>query len=142
NLPLTTCNICMSERLQIANVKLQNASLSAAPLEVARMLLVGCYVFKRAETRQEFEQIHQLNFRTFVHEIPQHSDPGTGHLVDKFHDKSAYFIVVREGRVVGMVSSHDQPPFSVAARLAEPEILERPGKRPMEVRMLALEPEW
>ena len=105
------------------------------------MLHVGSYVFKRAETRQEFEQIHQLNFRTFVHEIPQHSDPGTGRLVDKFHDKSAYFIVVREGRVVGMVSSHDQPPFSVADRLPDPEILERPGTRPLEVRLLALEPD-
>jgi aspartate aminotransferase-like enzyme/N-acyl-L-homoserine lactone synthetase len=105
------------------------------------MLRVGSYVFKRAETRQEFEQIHRLNFRTFVHEIPQHSDPGTGRLVDKFHDKSAYFIVVREGRVVGMVSSHDQPPFSVADRLADPEILERPGTRPLEVRLLALEPD-
>ena len=105
------------------------------------MLRVGSYVFKRAETRQEFEQIHRLNFRTFVHEIPQHSDPGTGRLVDKFHDKSAYFIVVREGRVVGMVSSHDQPPFSVADRLPDPEILERPGTRPLEVRLLALEPD-
>src|SRR5438270_12201511 len=95
--------------------------LHKAPLEVARMLRVGSYVFKRAETRQEFEQIHRLNFRTFVHEIPQHSDPGTGRLVDKFHDKSAYFIVVREGRVVGMVSSHDQPPFSVVVGLTEPE---------------------
>ena len=105
------------------------------------MLRVGSYVFKRAETRQEFEQIHQLNFRTFVHEIPQHSDPGTGRLVDKFHEKSAYFIVVREGRVIGMVSSHDQPPFSVADRLADREILERPGMRPLEVRLLALEPD-
>jgi aspartate aminotransferase-like enzyme/N-acyl-L-homoserine lactone synthetase len=104
------------------------------------MLRVGCYVFKRAETHQEFEQIHRLNFQTFVDEIPQHSDPGTGQLVDKFHDKSAYFIVVREGRVVGMLSSHDQPPFSVAERLPDPEILARPGVRPMEVRLLAIEP--
>lgn len=117
------------------------APAAESTLEVARMLRVGCYTFKRAETRQEFEQIHQLNFRTFVHEIPQHSDPGTGRLVDKFHDKSAYFIVVREGRVVGMVSSHDQPPFSVADRLPDREILERPGMRPLEIRLLALEPD-
>ena len=91
------------------------------------MLRVGPYVFKRAETRQEFEQIHRLNYRTFVSEIPQYSDPGTGRLVDKFHDKSAYFIVLREGRVVGMLSTHDQPPFSVADRLRDPEILNRPG---------------
>ncbi len=105
------------------------------------MLRVGPYVFKRAETRQEFEQIHRLNYRTFVSEIPQYSDPGTGRLVDKFHEKSAYFIVLREGRVVGMLSTHDQPPFSVADRLRDPEILNRPGTRPLEVRLLALEPD-
>jgi aspartate aminotransferase-like enzyme len=105
------------------------------------MLRFGPYVFKRAETRQEFEQIHRLNYRTFVSEISQYSDPGTGRLVDKFHDKSAYFIVVRDNRVVGMLSIHDQPPFSVADRLHDPEILNRPGTRPMEVRLLAIEPD-
>ncbi len=105
------------------------------------MLKVGHYQFKRAETRQEFEQIHCLNYRTFVSEIPQHEDPGSGVLVDKFHGKSAYLIVLREGRVVGMVSTHDQPPFSVAERLRDPEILHRPGTRPLEIRLLAIEPE-
>lgn len=105
------------------------------------MLRVGPYLFKRADTRQEFEQIHRLNYRTFVSEISQYTDPGTGRLVDKFHDKSAYFIVVREGRVVGMLSTHDQPPFSIADRLRDPEILTRPGTRPLEVRLLAIEPD-
>ena len=104
------------------------------------MLKVGPYVFKRAETRHEFEQIHQLNYRTFVNEIPQHADTGNGILIDKFHGKNAYLIVLREGRVVGMVSAHDQPPFSVADRLPEPELLTRPGMRPLEVRLLAIEP--
>jgi aspartate aminotransferase-like enzyme len=105
------------------------------------MLRVGQYVFKRAETSQEFEQIHRLNHRTFVGEIPQHPDPGNGVLIDKFHNKNAYLIVLREGRVVGMVSAHDQPPFSVAERLREPDILQRQGTRPLEVRLLAIEPE-
>ncbi|HEV3204864.1 MAG TPA: aminotransferase class V-fold PLP-dependent enzyme [Gemmataceae bacterium] len=105
------------------------------------MLKVGHYTFKRAETPQELEQIHRLNFRTFVNEIPQHPDPGNGHLVDKYHDKNAYFIVVQDGQVLGMVSSHDQPPFSVASRLENPEILDRVGNRPLEVRLLAIEPE-
>jgi aspartate aminotransferase-like enzyme len=104
------------------------------------MLKVGQYVFKRAETGQEFEQIHRLNHRTFVDEIPQHPDSGGGVLVDKFHSKNAYLIVLREGQVVGMVSAHDQPPFSVADRLSEPGILNRPGTRPLEVRLLAIEP--
>ena len=105
------------------------------------MLQVGQYVFKRAETSQEFEQIHRLNHRTFVGEIPQHPDPGDGILIDKFHNKNAYLIVLRENQVVGMVSAHDQPPFSVAERLREPGILDRQGTRPLEVRLLAIEPE-
>jgi aspartate aminotransferase-like enzyme/N-acyl-L-homoserine lactone synthetase len=105
------------------------------------MLRVGQYVFKRAETHQEFEQIHRLNHRTFVGEIPQHPDTGNGLLIDKFHNKNAYLIVLRESRVVGMVSAHDQPPFSVAERLREPGILQRQGTRPLEVRLLAIEPQ-
>jgi aspartate aminotransferase-like enzyme len=105
------------------------------------MLRVGPYLFKRAETSQEFQEIHCLNYRTFVTEIPQHSDPGDGRLIDKFHDKNVYFIVVCDGRVVGMVSSHDRPPFSVADRLPDPSILQRPGTRPLEVRLLAVEPD-
>jgi aspartate aminotransferase-like enzyme len=105
------------------------------------MLRVGPYVFKRAETDDEFDQIHRLNYRTFVSEIPQHADPGNGRLIDKFHDKNAYFIVLCEGRVVGMVSGHDQPPFSVADRLSDTTLLTQPGTRPLEVRLLAIEPD-
>src|ERR1700736_3332573 len=105
------------------------------------MLRVGQYVCKRGESRYEFEQIHRLNHRTFVGEIPQHPDPGDGKLIDKYHSKNAYLIVLRENRLVGMVSAHDQPPFSVAERLGEPEILVRQGTRPLEVRLLAIEPE-
>jgi aspartate aminotransferase-like enzyme len=104
------------------------------------MLRVGGYIFKRADTTEELEQIHRLNFRTFVNEIPQHPDPGTGRLIDKFHDKNLYFIAVRDGRVVAMVSSHDEPPFSVSDRLPDPDILRRPGTRPLEVRLLAVDP--
>jgi len=105
------------------------------------MLHLGRYVFKCADAKSEFEQIHRLNYQTFVGEIPQHADNGAGYLVDKFHSKNAYFVVLKEDRVVGMVSVHDQPPFSVAERLSDPSILTRPGTRPLEVRLLAVEPD-
>ena len=105
------------------------------------MFQAGGYIFKRAETSYELEQIHRLNYRTFVGEIPQHADPGNGRLVDKFHEKNTYFIAVRNGQVVGMVSTHDQPPFSVAERMSDPSILALPGTRPLEVRLLAIVPE-
>lgn len=104
------------------------------------MFRVGHYLFKRAETNHEFEQVHRLNHRTFVEEIPQHRDPGNGLLVDKFHHKNAYFIVLRDGQVVGMLSAHHEPPFSVADRLSDPDVLTRNGSRPLEVRLLAIEP--
>jgi len=105
------------------------------------MVQIGNYIFKRADTSQELEQIHCLNYRTFVSEIPQHADSGNGRLVDKFHDKNVYFIALNRGRLLGMVSAHDRPPFSVADRLADAGILERPGVRPLEVRLLAVVPE-
>src|SRR5262249_26987156 len=103
------------------------------------MLQVGRYVFKRADNQREFEQIHRLNYRTFVGEIPQHADNGAGILVDKFHSKNAYFVVHKDDRMVGMVSVHDQPPFSIADRLNDPSILTSNGTRPLEVRLLAIE---
>jgi aspartate aminotransferase-like enzyme/GNAT superfamily N-acetyltransferase len=105
------------------------------------MVQIGEYVFKRADTPEELEQIHCLNYRTFVSEIPQHDDPGTGRLVDKFHDKNVYFIASCKGRLLGMVSAHDRPPFSVADRLGDPTLLQGPGTRPLEVRLLAVVPE-
>jgi aspartate aminotransferase-like enzyme len=105
------------------------------------MLKVGRYIFKRADTSEEFEQIHRLNFRTFVGEIAQHPDPGNGHLIDKFHDRNVYFIAVEEGRLVGMVSGHSQSPFSIADRLADPALLDQPDARPLEARLLAVEPD-
>src|SRR5437588_143129 len=96
------------------------------------MLRVGKYVFKRAETKQELDQIHRLNYRTFVEEIPQHSPMHGDTLVDKFHEKNAYLI--------GLSGAHDQQPFSIAERLPDPDVLTSPGMRPMEVRLLAIEP--
>jgi N-acyl-L-homoserine lactone synthetase len=103
------------------------------------MLQLGPYRFKRAESPEEFEAIHRLNYRTFVQEIPQHADPGNTLLIDKFHEKNVYFIALRGDRVVGMVSLHDQPPFSVASRLPDAALLEAPETRPLEVRLLAVE---
>ena len=102
---------------------------------------VGSYVFKRADSAAEFEQIHALNYATFVREIPQHDDPGDGRLIDKFHDKNLYFVALRGERVVGMLSLHDQPPFSIASRLPDQALLFGPGIRPLEVRLLAIQPD-
>jgi hypothetical protein len=104
------------------------------------MLQFGRDAFQRATTEDELEQIHRLNYRTFVEEIPQHHATEPGRLVDKFHAKNTYFVALVAGRVVGMISVHDRPPFSIAARLPDPAILAVPGRRSLEVRLLAVEP--
>lgn len=101
---------------------------------------LGPYTFKVAETEDEFEQIHRLNYRTFVEEIGEYPDVTGDTLVDKFHDKNIYFIGIRDGRVVAMLAVHNQPPFSTTERLPDPSMIES-LPAPMEVRLLAIEPD-
>jgi N-acyl amino acid synthase FeeM len=100
---------------------------------------LGRFQFKRADTPEEMEQVHRLNYRTFVKEIQQHADTGEGRLVDKFHEWNTYFLAILDDRVIGMLSVHDRAPFSVESRLPDPAIIRQPGMRPLEVRLLAIE---
>lgn len=100
----------------------------------------GRYVFKVADRPEELEQLHALNHRTFVRELPQHADGGAGRLVDKFHGKNTYFVALDGPRVVGMLAVHDRPPFSISGKLADPSRLDALGPRPLEVRLLAVDP--
>jgi aspartate aminotransferase-like enzyme len=119
----------------------QQSVARPAAASVLSPIRLGPYLLKVAETPAELEEVHKLNYRTFVREIPQHADRGDGRLVDKFHDRNVYFIAIREGRVVGMVSAHGRPPFSIAEKLADPSVLARLGEKLIEVRLLAVEPE-
>ena len=96
-------------------------------------------LFKEAETDSEFEQIHRLNHRVFAEEIAQHRPNPSGLLVDRYHDNNRYFIAVRGEVVVGMVSVHSGPVFSVASRLQDTSVL-RSLPHPVEVRLLAIDP--
>ena len=108
--------------------------------DAAILLRLGRFRFKRAETDAELEQVHRLNDETFVREVAQYADSGTGRLVDKFHDKNTYLIAMLGDELVGMVVVHDRPPFSVADRLPDPSVLNGLDGRPMEVRLLAVRP--
>ncbi len=98
------------------------------------------YHFKKAETSEELEQVFRLNHDVFAGELRQHHPSDEGRLVDKFHEKNLYLIALEDERVIGMLTTHDEPPFSVADRLADPRVLE-PFGRIVEVRLLAIEPE-
>jgi N-acetylglutamate synthase-like GNAT family acetyltransferase len=97
------------------------------------------YCFKKAETKAEFEQIFRLNYAVFARELGQYDIPDSSRLEDKFHSKNQYAIALENDRVVGMIAFHDQPPFSVAAKLADPRVLDALG-RIAEIRLLAIDP--
>ena len=61
-------------------------------------------VFKVATEQEELDRIHELNYRTFVEEIPQHAPNQERMLVDKFHSENTYVICKRGDELLGMVA--------------------------------------
>ena len=100
------------------------------------------FTIKLASEADEFEQIHRLNYRTFVEEIPQHAPDPAGRLVDRFHSSNRYVIALHSGRVVGMVAFRADRPFSLDAKLAALDTYLPVGRRLVEVRLLAIAPAW
>ncbi len=74
--------------------------------------------FKIAKQDWEFQEIHKLNYKTFVQEIPQHKTDSSGQLVDKFHDENTYIIGIKKGYLVGMLAVRDKRPFSLDNKLS------------------------
>ena len=101
---------------------------------------VGSFEFRRMASDRDYEQIHRLNYKTFVVEIPQHPPDPREILIDKFHEKNIYFGAFRGPDLVGMVSIHSQPPFSITDRLKDKSLIECLNGKPLEVRLLAVLP--
>jgi hypothetical protein len=102
------------------------------------------YTFSIATEPDEFDQIHRLNYRTFVEEIPQHEPNPERRLVDRFHAENTYVVCQTGGRVVGMICVRDRRPFSVDRKMGPfedhlPAHVPRP-QRPCEIRLLAIDP--
>ncbi len=102
------------------------------------------YRFVVATTPGQFEQIHRLNYRTFVEEIPQHEPNTELLLVDRFHAENTYVVCELDERVVGMICIRGRRPFSVDEKIGPfeahlpPDV---PHAHPCEVRLLAIDPE-
>ena len=95
--------------------------------------------FKIASEDWEFEQIHRLNYRTFVEEIPQHSPNAKEALVDKFHKENTYVICLNGGRLVGMAALRAKRPLSLDQKLDDLDSYLPPGSSPCEVRLMSVE---
>ena len=97
--------------------------------------------FKVATDDGELEQIHRLNYRTFVDEIPQHAPNEYGALVDRFDRENAYVVCRRGERVLGMIAVRGVRPFSLDAKIENLDSHLPPNRRLCEIRLLAVEPE-
>jgi aspartate aminotransferase-like enzyme len=94
---------------------------------------------KTASEPWEFEQIHRLNYRTFVDEIPQHRANADGVLVDRFDGENTYIIAVDGRRLLAMIAVRGTRPFSLDAKLPDLDAYLPAGRRLCEFRLLAVE---
>lgn len=98
------------------------------------------YSFKIASHEAEFEQIHRLNYQTFVEEIPQHQPNPERRLIDKFHSENCYLICLAFDCLAGMVAIRDIRPFSLDEKLADLDGYLPPYRSICEIRLLAIDP--
>lgn len=122
---------------------LWGAAAVSLGIVLAASLGKGRLVFKRADAHDEFDQIFRLNHRTFAEEIPQHEKNASGRIVDRFFDKTAYFVCKKGGRVIGMVAYCDQRPFSLDEKVKDLDSFLPPGCGKLcEIRLLSVEKEY
>src|SRR5437867_10546601 len=95
--------------------------------------------FKIASEDWEFEAIHRLNYKTFVEEIPQHTNNPEQRLVDKFHAENTYAICLDGEQLAGMVAGRAKRPFSLDQKVANLDQYLPAGRRALEVRLLSVE---
>lgn len=96
-------------------------------------------IFKFASEDWEFEEIHRLNYRTFVQEIPQHEPSPTHRLVDKFHAENTYLICLAGKHLAGMLAVRGNRPFSLDQKLANLDSYLPANRKICEIRLLAVE---
>jgi len=96
------------------------------------------YIVKVADKQDEFNQIYDLNYKTFVEEIPQHEQNERKKLIDKFNEQNTYIIVLQNDKVMGMVALRGKRPFSLDYKLENLESYLPVKKDILEVRLLSV----
>src|SRR5260370_4859588 len=96
-------------------------------------------VFKFDKEDWEYEQIHRLNYKPFVQEIPQHKASPTHRLVDKFHNENTYLICLSGRRLAGMLAVRGNRPFSLDQKLENLDSYLPSGRKICGIRLLAVE---
>lgn len=106
------------------------------------MIATSRLTFKVADQPSEIDQVHRLNYETFVEEIPQHSANPERRLVDRFHAENTYLIALHGDTVVGMIAARGNRPFSLDHKLKNLDSYLPAHTSVCEFRLLAVRPEW
>ncbi|MFS0785737.1 GNAT family N-acetyltransferase [Shouchella sp. 1P09AA] len=93
---------------------------------------------KIADENNEFEQIYQLNYQTFVKEIPQHRPNSQEKLIDRFDSENVYVIAKIDEAVIGMICVREKRPFSLDQKLGCLDAIVDLSGKPCEIRLLAV----
>ncbi len=97
------------------------------------------YEIRIAQSAAEREQVHRLNYSTFVEEIPQHAPNAERRLVDRFDAENEYVIALAGGdEVVGMLALRARRPFSLDQKLEQLDSYLPPHRSLCELRLLAV----
>jgi aspartate aminotransferase-like enzyme/GNAT superfamily N-acetyltransferase len=97
------------------------------------------YRIKLAESPAERDQVHRLNYETFVEEIPQHAPNAERRLVDRFDAENEYAIALDgSGEVIGMLALRARRPFSLDQKLERLDDYLPPQRSLCELRLLAV----
>jgi len=99
-------------------------------------------VFKVATEDWEFDLIHQLNYKTFVEEIPQHAPSPTRRRVDPFHAENTYLICMSGRHLAGMICVRGKRPFSLDQKLPNLDSYLPPGRSLCEIRLLSVDKKY
>ncbi|WP_080845992.1 aminotransferase class V-fold PLP-dependent enzyme [Cytobacillus gottheilii] len=99
-------------------------------------------IYKVAADEDEYKQIYELNYQTFVEEIPQHQTNTEKKLIDQFDDENTYIIAKDGTEVVGMIAVRANRPFSLDRKLDNVDSYLPKGARPCEIRLLSVKEKY
>lgn len=97
---------------------------------------------RRAFSDEDFKQIYQLNYETFVEEIQQHNQNDKKELIDQFDHENIYYIVEKENFIIGMIALRDRRPFSLDKKLENLDSYLPPHQHLVEIRLLSIRKEF
>ncbi|MDW0109929.1 aminotransferase class V-fold PLP-dependent enzyme [Sporosarcina aquimarina] len=101
------------------------------------------YIYRIAKTKHDEEQIHKLNYETFVEEIPQHESNGQRLLKDQFHSENTYLLCMKGSHIIGMIAVRSARPFSLDKKIGPVEArLSNPPHHPVEIRLLSIKEQY